>query len=126
MNENRQLPMDAAGKQTDEMDPTRLRSGEATAEGGEAYARLLTLAETHNFGQIPRIAKFIASTYNGDAFAFDLFELRALDIEISDDMLLCIDALRWGRANLYSLVPDDDKRVKAVIELSGLRWPESL
>ena len=117
--------MDEAGKVNDEMESMRLRSSEATAKGGQAFARLVTLAETRNSGQIARIAKFIASTYNGDAFAFDLFELRALDIEISDDMLLCIDALRWGRADLYSLVPDGDKRVKAVIELWGLKWPES-
>ena len=117
--------MDAAGKLNDEMESMRLRSGAATAKGGQAYARLLTLAETRNSGQIPRITKFIASTYNGDAFPFDLFELRALDTQISDDMLLCIDALRWGRADLYSLVPDGDKRVKAVIELWGLKWPEA-
>ena len=95
--------MDEAGKLNDEMESMRLRSGKATAKGGQAYARLLTLAETRDSGRIPRIAKFIASTYNGDAFAFDLFELRALDIEISDDMLLYVDALRWGRADLYSL-----------------------
>ena len=99
---------------------------QATQAGAQAFARLLKLAEERNSGQIPRIAKFIASTYNGDAFPFDLFELRAIDIEISDDMLLCIDALRWGRADLYSLVPDGDKRVRAVIELWGLKWPESL
>ena len=119
-------PMDEAGKLNDEMESMHLRSGEATAKGGQAYARLLTLAETRNSGQIPRIAKFFAATYNGEAFPFDLFELRALDIEISDDMVLCIDALRWGRADLYSLIPDGDKRVKAVIELWGLKWPESL
>jgi hypothetical protein len=117
--------MNDTSKLGDEMESMRLRSSEATAKGGQALLRLLTLAETRNSGQIPRIAKFIASTYNGDAFPFDLFELRALDIEISDDMLLCIDALRWGRADLYSLIPDGDKRVKAVIELWGLQWPQS-
>jgi hypothetical protein len=117
--------MNDTSKLGDEMESMRLRSSEATAKGGQAYLRLLILAETRNSGQIPRIAKFIASTYNGDAFPFDLFELRALDIEISDDMLLCIDALRWGRADLYSLIPDGDKRVKAVIELWGLQWPQS-
>ena len=109
----------------DDMQRLVLRKGEATAKGGQAFARLLTLAETRNSGQIPRIAKFIASTYNGDAFPFDLFELRAVDEAISDDMLLCIDALRWGQSDLHSLIPDGDKRVKAVIELWGLKWPES-
>ena len=117
--------MDDAGKLNDEMESMRLRSSEATAKGGQAYARLLTLAETRNSGQIPRIAKFIASTYNGDAFPFDLFELRAVDEAISDDMLLCIDALRWGQSDLHSLVPDGDRRVRAVIDQWGLKWPEA-
>jgi hypothetical protein len=119
------IVMTDANHLNDAMDSMRLRSSEATAKGGQAFLRLLTLAETRNSGQIPRIAKFIAATYNGTAFPFDLFELRSLDIEISEDMLLCIDALRWGRADLYSLIPEGDKRVKAVIELWGLKWPQS-
>ena len=74
-------------------------------------------------GLIPRIARFLAATYNGQAFQLDLFELRAVDIAISNDMLSCLDALRWGRADLYTLVPDGDARVRAVIDRWGLRWP---
>ena len=87
-----------------------LRKGEATAKGGHAFQRLLQLAETRDSGQVHRIALFIAATYNGEAFPFDLFELRAAGVAISDDMLLCIDALRWGQADLYRLVPDGDRR----------------
>lgn len=99
--------MDEAGKPNDEMESMRLRSSKASAKEGHAFARLLTLAKTRKFGRIPRIAKFIASTYNGDAFPFVLFELRALDIEISDDIFLCIDALRWGSR---SVQPDPQWR----------------
>ncbi|MCK7494817.1 MAG: hypothetical protein MZW92_29670 [Comamonadaceae bacterium] len=74
-------------------------------------------------GQIPRVARFLAATYNGQAFQLDLFELRAVDIAISDDMLCCLDALRWGRADLHTLIPDGDARVRAVIERWGMRWP---
>jgi hypothetical protein len=84
---------------------------------------LLRLAEERNSGQIPRIAKFLAATYSGQAFQFDLFELRAVDIAISDDMLCCLDALRWGRADLHTLIPDGNVRVRAVIERWGLAWP---
>ena len=108
----------------DDMQRMVLRKGEATAKGGHAFQRLLQLAETGNSGQIPRIARFIAATYNGQAFAFDPFELRAVDIAISDDMLCCLDGLRWGRADLYTLVPDGDARVRAVIDRWGLRWPQ--
>ena len=40
-------------------------------------------------------------------------------------MLLCFDALRWGQSDLNSLVPDGDRRVRAVIDQWGLKWPEA-
>lgn len=100
------------------------RSRQATHAGAQAFARLLKLAEERDSGQIPRIARFLAASYNGQAFPFDMFELRAVDVAISDDMLCCLDALRWGRADLHTLIPDGDARVRAVIECWGLRWPE--
>ena len=100
-------------------------SREATAAGAQAFARLLKLAEERDSGQIVRVARFVAATYNGAAFALDPFDLRAVDIAISDDMLRCLDALRWARADLYTLVPDGDARVRAVIARWGLPWPES-
>jgi hypothetical protein len=111
--------------QGDDVDRARLRITEATAKGGQAYARLLDLAETRSSGQIRRIVQFIASTYNGQDFPFDLFDLRGLDEAIGDDMLACLDALRWGHADLYRLVPHGDERVKAVIQQWGLQWPDS-
>jgi hypothetical protein len=100
-----------------------VRAHDATARGAEAFARLLDLAEQRDAGQIVRIARFIAGTYNGHAFPFDLFELRAVDAEIADDMLACLDALRWAQADLHRLVPDGEARVKVVIERWGLHWP---
>ena len=97
---------------------------QATQAGARAFARLLQLAEERDSGQIPRIARFLAATYNGQAFRLDLFELRAVDIAISNDMLCCLDALRWGRADLHTLIHDGDARVRAVIERWGLRWPD--
>ena len=108
----------------DSLDSFELSSRDATATGAQAFARLLTLAEQRNSGQIVRVVQFIAATYNGQAFAFDLFDLRALDIDISDDMLRCLDALRWARADLYTLVPDGDARVRSVIDRWGLQWPD--
>jgi hypothetical protein len=100
------------------------RSRQATQAGAQPFARLLKLAEERDSGQIQRIARFLAATYNGQAFQLDPFELRAVDIAISDDMLQCLDALRWGRADLHTLVPDGDARIRAVIERWGLQWPE--
>ena len=101
-----------------------LRSLQATQASTQAFARLLRLAEERDSGQIPRIVRFLAATYNGQAFRFDLFELRAVDIAISNDMLCCLDALRWGRADLHTLIPGGDARVRAIIERWGLHWPE--
>jgi hypothetical protein len=106
------------------LDEYAARAEEATTKGAEAFARLLRLAERENSGQIRRVARFIAATYNGLAFPFDLYELRPVDVAVSDDMLLCLDALRWARADLHSLVPDGDERVQAVIRNWGLRWSE--
>ncbi|TDM06553.1 MAG: hypothetical protein C4K60_18685 [Ideonella sp. MAG2] len=90
------------------------RSRQATQAGALACERLLRLAEQGDSGQIRRIACFLAATYNGRAFPLDLYELRAVDVAVSDDMLCCLDALRWGRADLHTLVPDGDARVRAV------------
>jgi hypothetical protein len=117
--------MNMAPETLDDLDTFAARSGEATRKGAQAFARLLQLAETRNSGQIPRVAHFLAATYNGLDFQIDPFELRAVDIAISDDMLCCLDALRWGRADLCTLVPDGDARVRAVIDRWRLRWPDT-
>ena len=102
---------------------TETRARDATARGAPAFARLLGLAEQRDSSQVARLASFIAGAYNDDAFPFDLFELRAVDTDFADDMLACVDALRWARADLHRLVGDGDARMKAVIERWGLRWP---
>ena len=105
------------------LDEYQTRSRAATAAGAQAFARLLHLAEERDSGQIGRVARFLAATYNAQAFPFDVFELRAVDVAISDDMLQCLDALRWGHADLHTLVPDGDRRMQAIIARWGLRWP---
>ncbi|MDT8992807.1 hypothetical protein RQP54_18180 [Curvibacter sp. APW13] len=94
------------------------RAVEAQAKAAHAYARLIDIASQSDTGQAARVAGFVAATYNGHAYAFDLFDLRALDIAISDDMLICLDALRWGKADLYTLVPDGDAKIKRLLS----RW----
>lgn len=101
------------------------RSRVAQTEATEAFSRLLCLAEAHDSGQIRTIAKFIASTFDSSTFPFDLFDLRTVDVNISDDMLICLDALRWGKADLYKLVPDGHQRVLDVCAAWGIKWPEA-
>lgn len=96
------------------------RATEVQAQAALAYARLLALAESSDTGQASRVARFVAGTFNGKAHPFDLFDLRGLDVSISDDMLICLDALRWAKADLFKLVPNGEARVRAIIKAWNL------
>lgn len=85
------------------------------AQAAHAFARLLDIAENSGTGQARRVSRFIAGTFNGRAYPFDLYDLRGLDVAIGDDMLVCLDALRWAKADLFNLVPNGETRVKGVI-----------
>jgi hypothetical protein len=81
------------------------RAKDATALAGPAYERLLSLVETgRDSGQISRVAAFVAATVG--LHRFDIYDLRALDVELSDDVLACLDAIRWGKCHIADLVPD--------------------
>jgi len=97
------------------------RAIEAQSKAAHAYARLIELAERSDSGQVRTVATFLAATFNGSDFPFDLFDLRTLDVGLADDALACIDALRWGKADLYKLVPDGEARVAQVIKDWGLQ-----
>ena len=100
------------------------RASDATGKGAVAFERLLRLAERQDTGRARRVAGFVASVYDGATFfPFDPFELRAVDLEISDDMLMCLDALRWGKADLNKLVPNGSSRSRALIDQWGLQPP---
>lgn len=96
------------------------RAQQAQAKAAQAYLRLIELAERHDTGQASRVARFLASTFNGALYPLDLFEPRALDVALADDALACIDALRWGKADLYKLLPDGEARVAAVLKAWGI------
>ncbi|MBS0339794.1 MAG: hypothetical protein JSS56_04665 [Proteobacteria bacterium] len=88
------------------------RARAATALGAQAFDRLLTLATRSETGQARRVAGLIA-TVVGHA-RFDIYDLRALDVDISDDALRCLDALRWARMALPDAVPDGWNRAEAI------------
>ena len=96
------------------------RAQQAQAKAAQAYLRLIELAERHDTGQSAHVALFLARTFNGALYPLDLFELRALDVALADDALTCIDALRWGKADLYNLLPDGEARVAAVLKAWGI------
>jgi len=107
------------------VDPEHARKDRATELGSAAYARLLKTAENGNSGQTSRLVRFLAGVYNGGAFPFDLYDLRTFDLEISDDMLLVLDMLRWAKIDPHSTVDRGGRRVEALIDRWGLQWPTS-
>lgn len=106
-----------------EMKERDARADKATEKGAAALDRLLSLAETRDSGQIPRIASFIGACWNGRRH-FDLFDLRMLDVKISDDMIAVIDALRWRRKDIDNMFPDANMRIVRVLERWGMYGEE--
>jgi len=96
------------------------------AVGVPAFERLLLLAETSETGQARRVASFLAACYNATAFPWDPSDLRAVDISISTDMLICLDAVRWGQADLHTRVPRGAGRLPRLIKARGMRWPNEI
>jgi hypothetical protein len=93
------------------------RAAVVQAQAAQAYARLLKIAETSDTGQASSVALFLAATYNGRSYPYDLYEMRCLDVAIGDDILLCMDALRWAKEDLFNLVPDGKSRIQAMIKI---------
>jgi hypothetical protein len=95
------------------------RADIATSNATRALARLIDLAETRDSGQIQCIALFLGAVWNG-ARHFDLYELRGLDVEISDDMLAVLDGLRWKRLEIGDMVPNGDRRIEGILTAWGM------
>ena len=106
------------------MDEHHNRATRTQAAAAQALGRLVHLAETRNSGQIQRIALFIAALYDSRSFPLDLRELRTVDVAISDDMLICIDAVRWGISDLHNLLPNGARRMEEIIKAWGVAPPD--
>lgn len=100
-----------------------IRASTAQAKAAHAFERLLGISEQTDTGQARRVAQFLASTYDGQTFPFDPFNMRAVDVSISDDMLACLDALRWAKADLHKLVPEGERRVRSMCKAWGISGP---
>ena len=53
----------------DDSDEWQRRSGQAQVTAAQAYGRLLVLAETRDSSQVRRVAGFLASIFDGQAFS---------------------------------------------------------
>lgn len=82
----------------------------ATANGIQAFERLLDLAETRDSGQIERIAQFLAWVW-GVKKEISCDFLMSLDRAIGDDMLAVLQAIRWNRISVAYLAVNGHKRI---------------
>lgn len=86
-----------------------------------SLARLLDLAQLDTSSAGRRVARFLASLFDAQAWPLDLGDLSAVDIGVSDDMLVCLDARRWNKGSLFELVANGDDRLQAVLTLHQLQ-----
>ena len=96
----------------DDMQRMVLRNGEATAKGGHALQWLLQLAETRRnplrSGTAARSGASRSSSPRPTTvrpFPSICSSCVRAGVAISDDMLLCIDALRWGQSDCTAWCP---------------------
>jgi hypothetical protein len=100
-----------------QLEALRLRSIEETRAGAQALNRLITILETRRSGQAKVVAHVVAALCWERPL--QAAELRRLDAQISDDVITCIAALRWGRVDPADLLPDGQQRVRAALALWG-------
>lgn len=89
------------------------RARQSLADGEQAFERLLSVAEKKaDTGQAGVIVSFIASVLG--LSKFDLYDLRRLDVDSADDVMACIDTIRWRKAHLADLVLDGWTRARTI------------
>lgn len=90
-----------------------------TSEAAQAFLRLVEIVEHRNTGQAQVVAKMLAAIAL-DGPPFEPWELRRLDHAISDDVLACLAALRWGRSDPHTWLPGGRERIQRALVLWGL------
>jgi len=104
----------AQAKEDESVEWTRGDS-QALSDAGSALTRLLTRAEELGVRRSKRIAQFLSTVDQKDIVVWPARDMREDEVAISDDMLLCLNALRWQRKALMELVPDGNRRLVNVV-----------
>ena len=94
------------------------RSNQESISATKAFDRLVRFAEFSETGQGRTVSRFIAALIG--ARPYDMYDLRLLDVDISDDMLVCMGALRWRGGSLVDLVPNGRERCVPLCRERGL------
>ena len=95
---------------------------EAILERGRMALRVIETAIRENLGtgQAGRLVRFLAPIYNGQDFAFDLTELRALDTRLAN---ACLDYLNYDRLSkreVHHHLSGGDRELHQWIERYGV------
>lgn len=95
------------------------RQQRAHEEGVPALERLFAIAQRDS-GQCRHVAAFLLGLYNGQRFAFDLTNFRAIDEEIFEDCMrvLRMDAVLLREVHTY--FPDGGRRFEALARRWGI------
>lgn len=96
----------------------QLRKEKATVEAQHAFERLVSFAEGNDTGQARTVARFVAGAVG--CRQWSMVDARTVDICISDDMLTCVDGVRWGKRELSSLISGGLPRCMALLEDHGI------
>lgn len=89
-----------------------LRAQRAQGLAAHAFGRLLVIAEKQDNKEAQIVARFLASTSDGENFPFNPNYLRDVRTHVSDDILLCLDAIRWNLAKLIEIFPRAEGRLE--------------
>ena len=81
-----------------------------------AYERLLSRAEEPGLRPDDSVLAFVLTVSDWHRATLDMSVLRQADIPVADDMLVCLEALRWVKGDLCDVVGDGRRRVHALRE----------
>lgn len=97
---------------------------EDCSRGVLALLRLIDVAKGAS-GQSKRVARLLAGIHNGIVYPIDPADLRALDVELSDDVLSVLAMDRWASADICRLIPDGERVFADLIRDWGLDKPDN-
>lgn len=105
----------------DPLEPNKVGEGSQDwlDAGAGALERLLCIAERSTTEEASSVAAFVAALEG--YVRFDIFNLRAVDAEISDDILTCLGVIRWGKVPITDLLAGGAERAQAVSHKWGYR-----
>ena len=81
-----------------------------------AYERLLRRAEEPGLRLDDGVLAFVLTVSDWQGACLDMSVLRRVDIPVADDMLVCLEALRWVAGDLCDVVANGRRRLRTLRE----------